>query len=102
MARSRPQSGSPAAWLAALGDPVRLSMVRVLAGGVKTVAELAEASGGRDRVSYHLRVLKSAGLVRVERVGSYVRCELLGAVVSEEAIELTHPSGVVVRLPRKE
>ncbi|HEY1190916.1 MAG TPA: metalloregulator ArsR/SmtB family transcription factor [Gemmata sp.] len=101
MARSRPQSGSPAAWLAALGDPVRLSMVRVLAGGVKTVAELAEASGGRDRVSYHLRVLRAAELVRVQRVGNYVLCELLGAAVSEEVVELTHSSGVLVRLPRK-
>lgn len=56
--------------LYALSDPVRLEIVRLL-------AELGEAScgeldGGRPKssVSHHFRVLRDAGLVRTQSVGT--------------------------------
>ena len=49
---------------AALGDPHRRAIVETLAGGEKSVQELADALPiSRPAVSRHLRLLKEAGLV---------------------------------------
>ncbi|NLA03844.1 helix-turn-helix domain-containing protein, partial [Rhodococcus hoagii] len=49
--------------LYALSDPVRLGIVRHLAGG--TEASCGELDGGRPKssMSHHFRVLRDAGLV---------------------------------------
>jgi DNA-binding transcriptional ArsR family regulator len=53
-----------AARLAALADPTRESIVRVLAEGERSVGEIAEQLPvSRPAVSKHLRLLESAGLV---------------------------------------
>lgn len=49
---------------AALADPVRLEVVRVLAAGPRRSSELADAlATPRPAMSRHLRVLAEAGLV---------------------------------------
>lgn len=49
---------------AALGDANRRAIVELLAGGERSVQELADALPiSRPAVSRHLRLLKSAGLV---------------------------------------
>ena len=53
-----------------LAHPSRILMVDALAGGEKCVRELAEVVGAdMSTVSKHLSLLKSAGLVAVEKRG---------------------------------
>jgi ArsR family transcriptional regulator len=58
---------------AALGDPVRLRLVSLLAnadGGAVCVCDLTEPVGrSQGTVSHHLKVLSNAGLVTSERRG---------------------------------
>ena len=55
----------------ALGDPNRRAIVELLAGGDRSVQQLADALPiSRPAVSRHLRLLKRAGLVREEPVGT--------------------------------
>jgi DNA-binding transcriptional ArsR family regulator len=54
----------------ALSSASRLSLLRVLAEGTSTVGHLAERTAlSQPLVSQHLRTLRAAGLVAVERVG---------------------------------
>ncbi len=54
----------------ALGEPTRLRLVRQLIGGAKPVTELCDALHVTPyNVSKHLRVLKEAGLLEVEKQG---------------------------------
>jgi DNA-binding transcriptional ArsR family regulator len=55
----------------ALGDPTRRAIFERLRSGPKPVVELARGLPvSRPAVSQHLRVLKEAGLVRDEAVGT--------------------------------
>ncbi len=55
----------------ALGDPNRRAIVELLGAGGRSVQELADALPiSRPAVSRHLRLLKDAGLVREEPVGT--------------------------------
>jgi DNA-binding transcriptional ArsR family regulator len=57
--------------LTALGDPTRRTVFERLAGGPRSVGELAaELPVSRSAVSQHLKVLKDAGLVTDERDGT--------------------------------
>lgn len=69
--------------LRALGDVVRLHIVRVLAGCAEmNVTDLAQVLAAEGRpvsqplVSWHLAMLRRAGLVRTRRVGRLVYCSL--------------------------
>lgn len=57
-----------------LGDPTRLAVLRRLADGPATVADLLEALGDppRSRVGNHLACLAYCGLVITEKVGRHV------------------------------
>jgi ArsR family transcriptional regulator len=58
--------------LKAAGDRSRLRLLRILARGTFSVAELTEILGiGQSTVSKHLRVLADAGLVSVRRSGTW-------------------------------
>jgi DNA-binding transcriptional ArsR family regulator len=57
--------------LAALGDPTRRAVFEALAGGPRSVGDLArDLPVTRPAVSQHLKVLKEAGLVTDEAVGT--------------------------------
>ncbi len=59
--------------LAALADPVRLRLVGVLAGGGRCVCDLQrQVPVPANLRSYHLRVLREAGLVIATRRGRWV------------------------------
>jgi ArsR family transcriptional regulator, arsenate/arsenite/antimonite-responsive transcriptional repressor len=65
--------------LAALADPVRLRIVGVLAGGSRCVWDLhGEVPVAANLLSYHLRVLRQAGLVTAARRGRWVDYRLDG------------------------
>src|SRR4051812_27894532 len=57
----------------ALADEARVEIVARLLDGEKCVCDLTDALGtGQSRLSYHLRVLKDAGLVTDRREGRWV------------------------------
>ncbi len=65
--------------LAALADPVRLRIVGVLAVGGRCVCDLQEkVPVAGNLLSYHLRVLRDAGLVTATRRGRWVDYRLDG------------------------
>lgn len=56
---------------AALGDPTRRTIFERIVAGPRSVSELASGLPvSRPAVSQHLRVLRQAGLVVVQRVGN--------------------------------
>ncbi len=57
----------------ALSDPTRLQIVERLRGGEQCVCELMDVlDAAQSRLSFHLRVLKEAGLVLDRRDGRWV------------------------------
>jgi ArsR family transcriptional regulator, nickel/cobalt-responsive transcriptional repressor len=87
-------------WIAAIGEPNRLAIIRILAIGEKTVTELATGTNQElVNVSHHLGVMRSAGLVKSERDGRFMRYSLLGARAAGTELELTHESGARVTIP---
>lgn len=56
----------------ALSDPTRLSVLELLRGGELCVCELQEElAAAQSRLSFHLRVLREAGLVTDRREGRW-------------------------------
>jgi len=69
----------------ALKDVVRLEMLSVLAERECTVNELAEAlDRSQPLMSWHLRRLKAAGIVKIRRSGREVYCSLDRDVVEQQ------------------
>ncbi|MGH9778644.1 MAG: ArsR/SmtB family transcription factor [Candidatus Acidiferrales bacterium] len=65
------------ATFSALSDPTRRAILSRLAGGQRSVTELAEPFDvSLPAISKHLRVLERAGLVRQEKEGRIRRCRL--------------------------
>jgi DNA-binding transcriptional ArsR family regulator len=60
-------------YLKALGDPIRLQIVRALQSGALSVSDLAlMLELELPNVSHHLRVLYHADIVKTERDGKFV------------------------------
>lgn len=60
-------------WFHALSDPTRLHVVDMLSRGEMCVCDLQDAVGAaQSRLSFHLRVLREAGLVDDRRAGRWV------------------------------
>ena len=63
-------AGEPAPGFSALGDPARLAILETLCDGGRCVCELVPELGmGQTLLSYHLRILREAGLVSGTRRG---------------------------------
>ena len=68
----------------ALSDPTRLQLVELLRGGERCVCELMEAlESAQSRLSFHLRILKEAGLVLDRKEGRWVYYRLNAGRVEE-------------------
>jgi ArsR family transcriptional regulator len=77
IAEPLPASETAAAWFQALADPTRVEIVRLLSHGERCVCELQDAlDAAQSRLSFHLRVLKDAGLVSDRRDGRWVHYTL--------------------------
>jgi biotin operon repressor len=60
----------PAEVFSALGDETRIKIIRLLQDDERSLEEIAHTLGvPHSTLSHHLRVLRTAGLVRVERRG---------------------------------
>jgi DNA-binding transcriptional ArsR family regulator len=100
MAREKRDPRSAAEWLSGIAEPTRLTILKVLATGAKTVTDLAKACETEMvNISHHVNLMKQLGLLTVERDGRFMRYSLVGATASATLLELTHESGVKVTLP---
>ena len=81
----------------ALGDPVRLrllSMIASRAGSEVCVCDLTPAFGlSQPTISHHLKLLRQAGLIDCERRGTWVYYWLLPEMTDRLAGILTRPAG---------
>ncbi|MGI8657640.1 MAG: ArsR/SmtB family transcription factor [Candidatus Limnocylindria bacterium] len=74
----------------ALGDPTRRAIIELLQPGARSVREIADdLPVSRPAVSQHLRVLRDAGLVTEERLGTrrLYRLHDLGVEAVREYLE---------------
>ncbi|MBH1934349.1 helix-turn-helix transcriptional regulator [Streptomyces sp. AV19] len=81
----------------ALGDPVRLRLVSMIAsraGGEVCVCDLTPAFElSQPTISHHLKLLREAGLIASERRGTWVYYRLLPEMTDRLAGVLTRPAG---------
>jgi ArsR family transcriptional regulator len=91
---------SLAAMFKALGDPVRLRLLSLIAsheGGEACVCDLTgEFDVSQPTISHHLRVLREAGLIDCERRGTWVYYWLLPAALDRlgSLLSTGAPAGV--------
>ncbi|UNZ18161.1 metalloregulator ArsR/SmtB family transcription factor [Streptomyces sp. 891-h] len=87
----------------ALGDPVRLrllSMIASRAGGEVCVCDLTPAFDlSQPTISHHLKLLREASLIDCERRGTWVYYWLLPEVTDRLAGILTRPVGEPLPAP---
>ena len=90
-----------AAVFKALGDPVRLRLLSMIAsrsGGEVCVCELTGAFElSQPTISHHLKLLRQAGLIDCQRRGTWVYYWLLPEMTDKLAALLSRPTGE--RLP---
>lgn len=68
----------------ALSDPTRLQLLARLRNGDRCVCDLMDVlDAAQSRLSFHLRVLKDAGLVSDRRDGRWVYYSLVPAALEE-------------------
>jgi ArsR family transcriptional regulator len=66
-------SGQARLLLRALADPIRLQVIHTLAAGERCVCDLtADLGQAQSKLSFHLKVLKEAGLVADRQSGRWV------------------------------
>ena len=81
--------------LKALADPIRLDVIHALAQGERCVCELTgELNLSQSKLSFHLRVLREAGLVMDRQNGRwiYYRCLLYTSPSPRDATLSRMPS----------
>jgi ArsR family transcriptional regulator, arsenate/arsenite/antimonite-responsive transcriptional repressor len=89
---------SRAEMFGALSDPIRLSVLDELARGQRCVCELQEELDiAPNLLSYHLRILREAGLVEATRRGRWVDYRLSEDAGAMVAAALPSPLGEVER-----
>jgi ArsR family transcriptional regulator len=75
-----------ARWCHALSDETRVRVVEILSGGEQCVCDLQATLGaGQSRLSFHLRVLREAGIVNDRKAGRWVHYSLRPDVLEELA-----------------
>ena len=82
--RTPPSLAALARRFYALSDETRLRVVQLLADGERCVCEIQAALGAsQSRLSFHLKVLRDAGLVNDRRAGRWVHYSLRPDVLEE-------------------
>src|SRR3954468_3928159 len=68
----------------ALSDETRLEIIELLRKGERCVCDLTDTlDAAQSRLSFHLRVLKDAGIVRDRKDGRWVQYELVAETFEE-------------------
>jgi ArsR family transcriptional regulator, arsenate/arsenite/antimonite-responsive transcriptional repressor len=84
--RTRPDTRNSARLFHALSDETRLSILQRLRMGERCVCDLTDAlDAAQSRLSFHLKVLKDAGLVTDRREGRWMYYTLNPEALSEVA-----------------
>src|SRR5947209_20137660 len=84
----------------ALSDETRLQIIELLRKGERCVCELTDSlDAAQSRLSFHLRVLRDAGIVRDRKDGRWVYYELNRDAFeeAESLVEQLKPHGLTVR-----
>jgi ArsR family transcriptional regulator, arsenate/arsenite/antimonite-responsive transcriptional repressor len=83
---------------AALGDPVRGRLIRELAGGSRCTCDLTGPLGlSQPTVSYHIRILKEAGILEALPVGRFTHYRLRPEALAGAIEELVRLSASAAR-----
>ena len=70
---TRPESARIARWFHALSDEARIQIVEMLSHKERCVCELEQVLGiAQSRLSFHLKVLKDAGLLADRKEGRWM------------------------------
>jgi ArsR family transcriptional regulator len=70
--------------LKALADPLRLQVIEALGGGERCVCELTTELGlAQSKLSFHLKVLKEAGLLADRQAGRWVYYSLRAEAIEQ-------------------
>jgi len=76
--------GETARWFHALGDETRLQIIDRLSGGEQCVCDLTDLlETGQSRLSFHLKILKDAGILTDRREGRWIYYALNPAAVEK-------------------
>lgn len=68
----------------AMSDPTRRAILRVLRGGARNAGQIKDDIGiAANALSFHLRILKDADLVRDRRKGQFIEYELNTTVMDD-------------------
>jgi ArsR family transcriptional regulator len=88
-----------AALFKAVADPVRLRLLSLIAchpGGESCVCDLTgEFDMTAPSISYHLKIMREAGLIASERRGTWVYYRVMPQVMARMSAVLAPPSGSV-------
>ena len=75
----------------ALGDPSRLEIVTTIGKAARSVTEIVQATGlSQTLVSFHLRILREAGIVNTRRRGPFILYSLSGPVFHNILLKLSN------------
>ena len=84
----------------AFSDETRLQIIALLSKGERCVCELTDSlDAAQSRLSFHLRVLRDAGIVRDRKEGRWVHYELNRDAFeeAEALVDQLKPRGLSVR-----
>ena len=97
--RTTEQQVSGAALLAAVADPIRLQLLHVLVGQTRCVCDLQpEPAIPANLLSYHLKVLREAGLIEGTRRGRWIDYSLTEGALERLHAALPDPASMARRL----